>query len=154
MNRFARSVFPFAMTIALTVSRTASADSLQRCRAEKIRAAATQSACLASEQIRALKGKVSDPSACIDKFVKTIARAGSCRFVDNGDGTVSDLDTALIWEKGAQGSGCLLCSDLRTWSNAMGDWISQVNGLIIDNGSNEPGLGGHSDWRVPTVQEL
>src|SRR5213593_4722541 len=39
------------------------------------------------------------------------------RFVDNGDGTVTDRQTGLQWEKKVAGTGCLHCvNDSYTWS--------------------------------------
>ena len=76
------------------------------------------------------------------------------RFVDNGDGTVTDNQTGLQWEKKVAGTGCLHCvNDIKLWAAAMGDWISEVNGYSSD-GTAQTGLGGHSDWRLPTNAEL
>jgi cysteine-rich repeat protein len=67
-------------------------------------------------------------------------------FVDNGDGTITDDQTGLMWEQKVAGSGCLHCvDDYYTWYNAMGTWISQVN---TEGGT---GFAGYSDWRVPEV---
>ena len=58
------------------------------------------------------------------------------RFTDNGDGTVTDNLTGLMWTKDADiGSGG------RTWSEALSDCASCT-------------AGGHSDWRLPNVREL
>ncbi len=55
------------------------------------------------------------------------------QFHDNGDGTVSDLSTGLMWQKNSvQG-------------------ISWQDGLAYCQGLQ---LGGHSDWRLPDVNEL
>lgn len=53
---------------------------------------------------------------------------------DNGDGTVTDLNTGLMWSKG-------LDSRKLTPEEAQ----SIARGMT---------LGGHSDWRVPTIKEL
>jgi hypothetical protein len=57
------------------------------------------------------------------------------RFVDNGDGTVSDNLTGLIWEKSPD------TGMKKLWSDA----ISYANNLS---------LAGHSDWRLPNLYEL
>lgn len=81
-------------------------------------------------------------------------------FKDNGNETISDEKTGLMWEKKttAVGSGANL-SDPRdvdntyTWEYAMGDWIDRMNGRLITN-VGDGGFAGYSDWRVPTMAEL
>lgn len=54
-------------------------------------------------------------------------------YTDNGDGTITDNVTGLMWEK------------------EMGDKITFAESFTKASNSN---LGGHSDWRVPTIKEL
>ena len=67
------------------------------------------------------------------------------RYTDNGDGTVTDSLTGLMWLKDA---GCLK----KRWSDALN--------IIIDFNANPPGyscLGytaDYNDWRMPNVKEL
>lgn len=76
------------------------------------------------------------------------------RFRDNGDGTVTDLRTGLMWEKKCRDCGGL--HDVRLkfrWSGfankrTIWDWLDEVN---RENGS---GFAGHSDWRIPNIKEL
>ena len=65
------------------------------------------------------------------------------RFTDNGDGTVTDNLTGLIWLKNAN------CFDLRSWSDALTDSnnLSQGSCGLID--SSVAG-----NWRLPNVKEL
>jgi len=56
------------------------------------------------------------------------------RFTDNGDGTVTDNTTGLMWQKQDDG-------EQRTWKEAM----AYAKALA---------LAGHTDWRLPTVAEL
>lgn len=58
-------------------------------------------------------------------------------FVDNGNGTVTDRATGLMWQK--DGS-----SDGMTWQDAK----EYVNKLHTEK------FAGHSDWRLPTIEEL
>ncbi|MCP4715118.1 MAG: DUF1566 domain-containing protein [Deltaproteobacteria bacterium] len=65
------------------------------------------------------------------------------RYCDNGDGTVTDTDTGLVWLKNAN------CYGLQTWYTAM----SSVAGL----NDSECGLSDGSsvgDWRLATKAEL
>jgi hypothetical protein len=77
------------------------------------------------------------------------------QYKDNGDGTVTDLNTGLMWEKKVPGSGCLHCVDEQyiRWyvtvedgsQESIWDWLDDLNA------SN---FAGHSDWRIPNVREL
>jgi uncharacterized caspase-like protein len=58
-------------------------------------------------------------------------------FVDNGDGTVTDRATGLMWQKSGS-------SRSRTWRRAE---------LYIDK-LNKNQSAGYSDWRLPTIDEL
>ena len=58
-------------------------------------------------------------------------------FQDNGNGTVTDLASGLMWQKGDSGSAM-------TWAAA----FSYVASLNTQN------YGGKSDWRVPNIKEL
>ena len=83
-----------------------------------------------------------------------LCRVGSGRFIDNSDGTVTDTQTGLIWEKNVAGSGCLHCvDDTYTWNTAMTTWPDRLNGRLTDD-LNNAGFAGYSDWRLPTLAEL
>ena len=83
-----------------------------------------------------------------------VGRLSGVRFVDNLDGTVTDNQTGLTWEKKVLGAGCLHCvDDTYDWFDAMSEWISEVNGHT-DDPDAQAGLGGHTDWRLPTIVEL
>lgn len=74
--------------------------------------------------------------------------------MDPNDGTIIDNQTGLMWEKKVGGAGCLHCvDDTYDWFDAMSDWISEVNGHT-DDPNVQAGLGGHTDWRLPTIVEL
>ncbi len=64
------------------------------------------------------------------------------RFTDNGDGTVTDNLTGLMWSKNAN-----LYNSLKTWQYA----IDYVNSLTL--GSNGCGTS-YTDWRLPNRFEL
>jgi hypothetical protein len=55
------------------------------------------------------------------------------RFTDNGDGTISDSVTGLMWQKG---------------ENERMDWYDALNAC------QEMDLGGYQDWRLPNIKEL
>jgi hypothetical protein len=59
------------------------------------------------------------------------AQAG---YVDNGNGTVTDQSTGLVWEKAGSATGM-------DWEAALARCQSATTG-------------GHSDWRLPNIREL
>jgi len=82
-------------------------------------------------------------------------RAGvPMRLVDNGDGTVSDLTTGLMWEKKCDDCGGLHDAMIGyRWSGngsqeTIWDWLDDVN---AEGGR---GFAGHDDWRLPNPKEL
>jgi hypothetical protein len=60
---------------------------------------------------------------------------------DNGDGTVTDLNTGLMWQQGDGQNGTDYPPGYRTWQQA----VDYCAGLDLAN---------HSDWRLPSVEEL
>lgn len=65
------------------------------------------------------------------------------RFTDNGDGTITDELTGLIWLKDAN------CFGPRTWNNALSDSNGLADGTCgLTDGSNA------GDWRLPNINEL
>ena len=65
------------------------------------------------------------------------------RFEDNGDGTVTDHLTGLVWLKNAN------CFGTRTWANALTSCNSLASGACgLTDGSAA------GDWRLPNVVEL
>jgi hypothetical protein len=68
------------------------------------------------------------------------------RFADNGDGTVTDNLTGLIWLKDRD------CMGTEPW----GDALTQVGNLNsgMDFGCDGYAAGAFSDWRLPNINEL
>jgi hypothetical protein len=66
-------------------------------------------------------------------------------YVDNGDGTITDLNTGLMWEKLSDNSSIHDKDTLYTWDNAFAVKVATLN-----SGS----FAGHTDWRVPNRKEL
>ena len=65
-------------------------------------------------------------------------------FTDNGDGTITDSLTGLMWEKMSD-DGSIHDKDTQyTFANALGKAVS-LNGASF---------AGHTDWRVPNIREL
>jgi len=75
----------------------------------------------------------------LNLFDKELNEGGDClnNFVDNGNGTVTDLTTALMWEQ--KGS-----DQEKSWYFAE-KYIKELN---------QKKFAGYSDWRIPTIEEL
>jgi hypothetical protein len=86
----------------------------------------------------------------IDKFSKTASMGKvrcvkgnvlpTAKFVDNGDGTVTDKSTGLMWEQKTDDGGPGDKDIKRTWNDSMKYCESLT-------------LGGYTDWRLPNTKE-
>ncbi|MFI5395607.1 MAG: DUF1566 domain-containing protein [Candidatus Binatia bacterium] len=75
------------------------------------------------------------------------------RFVDNGDGTITDASTRLVWEKKSADGSIHDQDRTYTWSSTgtAADGTAFTTFLATLNQSN---FAGHNDWRMPSVTEL
>ena len=65
------------------------------------------------------------------------------RFVDNGDGTVTDSETGLVWPKDVDAVG------KRSWHDAKAAVAALADG---QHGLKDGSVAG--DWRLPCIKEL
>ena len=107
--------------------------------------------------------------------------AGDCRFHDNGDGTITDAETGLMWEKKSSdgsvhdegncypraftcsGDNATLCNTNTACTTAGGTCqkgdcqTASPGGMTIFQWVaqlNTASFAGHADWRIPTSSEL
>lgn len=74
------------------------------------------------------------PNKMYFRFVRGNSAYGNNRFVDNGNGTISDNATGLMWQQSDSKDGMI-------WQDA----LTYAENLD---------LGGHDDWRLPNAKEL
>jgi hypothetical protein len=74
-------------------------------------------------------------NAAIAEITATPVAATPTRFIDNGDGTITDTSTGLMWSKAT------VC-------------VGEVNHAKAGEICTALALADHHDWRLPTVEEL
>ncbi len=73
-------------------------------------------------------------------------QTGSARtYVDNGDGTITDLNTGLMWEKKDQSGGIHDWRNRYTFEEAFSVFLGELISAKF---------AGYSDWRLPNINEL
>jgi uncharacterized protein DUF1566 len=163
------------VALLLGASSAQAAFNTPTCLAQKRNAAGNFQKCRAVAEAKLLQGKPADLAKCSTKFQDKIAKLNEkatkdtieCRYDDNGDGTVSDYDTGLQWEKKVNpGGGTTDAHDVNngySWSisgtaadgTAFTDFLSRLNACSSAPGFfGNAGFAGHCDWRLPTLEEL
>jgi hypothetical protein len=86
------------------------------------------------------------PISCMNTGQDGDIQAGATlSYTDNGDGTITDNNTGLVWEKKSD-DGTIHDKDTSyTWANAFAVHIA---------GLNTVNFAGHNDWRLPNIKEL
>ncbi len=126
--------------------------------------------CLAQNIALGLEGAPDESATCLAVLTAGLAQAGeagSCRYLNNGDGTVSDLNTGLTWEMKTETAGPDDVSNTYEWSTgdnladggAFTSFLAMLNNgsAPYNNGSPSPITGcfaNHCDWRLPSIVEL
>jgi hypothetical protein len=87
-----------------------------------------------------------------------LQKGASQSFTDNGDGTITDNTTGLMWEKKDQSGLIHDWTNTYSWCGASCGITNVMDGTITTvflaalNGGG--GFAGHADWRIPNANEL
>ena len=74
-----------------------------------------------------------------------IQAGATLSYTDNGDGTITDNNTKLVWEKKSSDGTIHDFHTVYTWADAFAVHVA---------GLNATNFAGHNDWRLPNVKEL
>jgi hypothetical protein len=88
--------------------------------------------------------EITCPEAGEDFYGQDAQHTGNApSYTDNGDGTITDNVTGLMWQKSpdTDEDGDIDANDKLTYDEAL-------------TGAGTLGLGGYNDWRLPTIKEL
>ncbi|MFN8604287.1 MAG: DUF1566 domain-containing protein [Candidatus Binatia bacterium] len=172
-----------ALSLTLVNAAAAGPTAQQKCEGAKVTALANRTACRAGERKNEILGKTPNLAKCAAGFAKALAaadnnaakRSASCRWLDNTDGTVTDLDTGLQWELKEYDPAATFPNphgvDV-SWfwqgyqpnpgdpivfpaGNAFVVLLGALNaGTSFDGVATAECFAGKCDWRLPTVEEL
>lgn len=160
-----------AVSLLLGTSGVDAALTAEGCQAKKLKAHGNLSKCHVGELAKAVQGKPADLAKCATKFSATVAKlngqaaaAGiSCRYRDNLDGTLTDLDTGLQWEKKTNDGSVHDVGNLYSWSSSGTEpdgtfftaFLRALNNCESSDGTTVTGgFAGRCDWRLPSIEEL
>jgi hypothetical protein len=74
-----------------------------------------------------------------------IQAGATLAYIDNGDGTVTDVNTGLMWEKLSDDGSIHDKDTTYVWDNAFAVKVATLNSGTF---------AGYNDWRVPNRREL
>lgn len=154
------------LTVVVCTSVTQAATPEDICQAGRWKAAARYAQCM---QVALVHNLLLKYGKCVTRYAGTWPRlqqkatgsGATCdnpRYADNGDGTVTDRLTALVWEKKTDDSTIHDGDNTYTWSPG-GPMSSEAAGTAFTSflaTLNTAGscFAGQCDWRLPTRGEL
>jgi hypothetical protein len=83
-----------------------------------------------------------------DSIVQT---APDSRFTNNGDGTVTDMQTGLMWARCRQGFQGAVCDTASSVATSTFTW---AEALALNSATSDTVILLRTDWRLPNIKEL
>lgn len=117
---------------------------------------------LANAQANQCRGDFNgDDAVTVDEILVTVNNAltgcppPSARFINRGDGTLSDTKAGLEWEVKANDASVHGVAKTFTWSaTSAGEQDGTAFSVFLATLNTAPCFAGHCDWRLPTAAEL
>src|SRR5262245_13653459 len=115
----------WTLVLSLTLATAAGAEPtpVEKCQARKLNAQRNRDFCIKGERRKEVLGKKSDVVKCEEEFAAAITKANekaakkgaSCRWLDNADGTATDLNSGFQWELKTDDGGVHDKDNTYTW---------------------------------------
>ena len=163
------TIWTLILTLALSSAAFAATDE-EKCQKKKLLALGKRDLCLQKERSKEVLGKTPNVAGCAAKFDKQIAAAqkkATCRWLENGDGTATDLNSGLQWELKTDDGSIHDKDDEYTWSGASFGSTNAPDGTAfvvflgtLNGGESSGGVtttgcfADKCDWRLATIEEL
>jgi hypothetical protein len=167
------TIWTLILSLALGSAAGAAPTSEQKCQAAKLNALRKRTFCIEGERRKEVLGMTTDTAECEEKLATAIAKADElatrngtpCRWLTNGDGTVTDLNNGLQWELKTDDGTVHDKDNVYGWSNAylatppdgtaFTVFLGTLNGGLSEDYFTTMGcFADRCDWRLPTVAEL
>lgn len=75
-------------------------------------------------------------------------------FTDNGEGTITDNVSGLMWEKKDDSGGIHDMDNVYKWSTGTGNMDGAIVSTFLAALNASAGFAGYTDWRIPNFSEL
>lgn len=166
-----KAILMVAACVALLwVSTAQAATDEEKCLAGRAKAAGKYQKCVEDQLGKGYGSSFADYTKFLEKIAKCrIKYAGAwtklqglgttcavaSRYTDNGNGTVTDNLSGLVWEKKSDNDDVHDKETASTWSTGSYNGDGTAFTTFLRDGLNAgAGFAGANDWRVPTFAEL